>query len=205
MVADPQVAVCCDVQETPFNLVASESQPLQQAMVDLVRTRDAELTKITDRLPTLMLPDHHDIRRQDLDPRYLRKLFVRGLMRGAEGFRTVAWHTWPGAEESSLAIAGGGIDLCTGQDAGLGSFRLRTWRKRSHPLPRKPDDLRADHHHPAASAQPCACPVFGQGSGAQTSCPIHVLTGLSKYVRVLRKTCRPDMRGREQPPHHIWH
>lgn len=72
MVADPQVAVCCDVQETPFNLVASESQPLQQAMVDLVRTRDAELTKITDRLPTLMLPDHHDIRRQDLDPRYLQ-------------------------------------------------------------------------------------------------------------------------------------
>ena len=113
MVADPQAAVCCDVQGTPLNLVASESQPLQQAMVDLVRTRDAELTKITDRLPTLMLPDHHDIRRQDLDPRYLRKLFVRGLMRGAEGLRTVAWHTWPGAEESSRAIAGGGIDLCT--------------------------------------------------------------------------------------------
>ena len=68
------------------------------------------------------------------------KLFVRAYEKGPKDFEQLLGI--PVAEESSRAIAGGGIDLWhTGQDAGPGSFRLRTWRKRSHPLPREPDDL----------------------------------------------------------------
>jgi hypothetical protein len=86
LVVDPHAAVCCDVQGTSLNLVAAESQPLQEAMVDLVRTHDLELTRITDRLPTLTLPHHQDIRRQDLDTRYLRKLFVQAYDKAPKDF-----------------------------------------------------------------------------------------------------------------------
>jgi hypothetical protein len=76
-VLEPHAAVCCDVQRPTLNLVAAESRPAQDAMVELTATADRDLTSLFDRLPTLDLPARHQVHRQDLDSRYLKKMLLR--------------------------------------------------------------------------------------------------------------------------------
>jgi hypothetical protein len=76
-VIDPHAAVCCDVQGPTLNLVASESRAAQTAMVELARTPDRETATLFNRLPSLVLPNRHDLRTEDLDSRYLKKILLR--------------------------------------------------------------------------------------------------------------------------------
>ncbi|HJU03894.1 MAG TPA: DUF763 domain-containing protein, partial [Nitrospiraceae bacterium] len=76
-VIEPHAAVCCDVQGSTLNLVATESRPTQAAMVELAGTSDRETPALFDRLPTLTLPDRHDLRTEDLDTRYVKKILLK--------------------------------------------------------------------------------------------------------------------------------
>jgi uncharacterized protein len=76
-VIDPHAAVCCDQQGPTLNLVAAESQAAQTAMVELAGTPDRSALSLFDRLPTLALPSRHDLRAEDLDTRYVKKILLR--------------------------------------------------------------------------------------------------------------------------------
>jgi hypothetical protein len=76
-VNEPHAAVCCDLRTQPLNLVAAESDPARRAIAELASQPDREAIKAVERLPELVLPSRHELRLDDVDPRYLKKVLLR--------------------------------------------------------------------------------------------------------------------------------
>ncbi|RMH05529.1 MAG: DUF763 domain-containing protein [Nitrospirae bacterium] len=77
LVCEPHTAICCDAQGPTLNLVARESQPAQEAMTELAREPHQEFQRLLKTLPTLTLPDRHEIEPVDIDATYLKKILLR--------------------------------------------------------------------------------------------------------------------------------
>ncbi|UFS71159.1 DUF763 domain-containing protein [Geomonas sp. RF6] len=76
-VEEPHAAICCDERVTPLNLVAAESALVREHAVELAVTPDRETMAVAERLPTLVMPQRHDIVPGDINPRQLHKILLQ--------------------------------------------------------------------------------------------------------------------------------
>jgi hypothetical protein len=77
-VEEPHEAVCCDVRdETTLNLVAAESASARISSAALARESPETTLEALRRLPVLTLPRRHDVREEDVDSKYLRKILLK--------------------------------------------------------------------------------------------------------------------------------
>lgn len=76
-VEEPHAAICCDDAVRPLNLVAFESAAVRRHAVELAATPDRETLAVAERLPTLVMPDRHQIVPGDINPRQLHKVLLQ--------------------------------------------------------------------------------------------------------------------------------
>jgi uncharacterized protein len=105
-VNEPHAAVCCDANAPVLNLVAAESDPVRAASAELASRAPEETLSALDRVPELVMPDHHDVRGADIDRRYLHKVLLRTYERAPEDFETLLGVPGVGAKTlRALALA----------------------------------------------------------------------------------------------------
>src|SRR5438045_1599224 len=68
-VSDPHAAICCDAAAPTLNLVAADSAE--------VRATSALLAAQKPEVTLLAMPRHHELRPEDINPRYLQKVLLR--------------------------------------------------------------------------------------------------------------------------------
>ena len=99
-VNEPHAAVCCDARQPALNLVAAESASVRTRSAELARERPETTLEALGYLPTLELPRRHDVRRIDIDPRYLQKVLLRTYEEAPADFETLL--TVPGVGAKTL-------------------------------------------------------------------------------------------------------
>jgi hypothetical protein len=133
---EPHAAVCCDSRGATLNLVASESAPARAASAELAGRAPEETLSALARLPNLVLPDHHDVRGADIDPRYLRKILLRTYERAPADFESLLGIEGVGAKTlRALALA---AELIYGTRASTrdpARFSFAHGGKDGHPYP----------------------------------------------------------------------
>jgi hypothetical protein len=89
-VDEPHDAVCCDMQTTTLNLVASESRDARRASTELAGLNPQITLDAVEKLPDLQLPKRHMLfPEMDVDTRYLSKILLKTYERGPEDFETL--------------------------------------------------------------------------------------------------------------------
>ena len=136
-VEEPHEAVCCDArEETTLNLVAAESAPVRSASAELARQSPSVTLEAVRRLPTLVLPRRHDVREEDVDPRYLRKILLRTYERAPEDFETLLGIPGVGAKTvRALALASELIHGTPASTRDPARFAFAHGGKDGHPFP----------------------------------------------------------------------
>jgi uncharacterized protein len=105
-VNEPHAAVCCDARAAVLNLVASESATVRTASAELAARPPQDTLAALRTLPNLVLPDHHDVRETDIDPRYLQRILLRTYERAPADFESLLAIPGVGAETlRALALA----------------------------------------------------------------------------------------------------
>ncbi|GAB4256296.1 DUF763 domain-containing protein [Deferrisoma sp.] len=82
---EPHAAVCAEAASPTLNLVARESEPVQEASVALAREPDAVFDAVA-RAGDLTLPRRHPVSLADVNPRYLRKILLETYERAPGDF-----------------------------------------------------------------------------------------------------------------------
>jgi hypothetical protein len=89
-VDEPHDAVCCDLQTTTLNLVASESREVRNASTELACLPPEKTLEVLERVPDLHLPTRHMLfPEMDVDSRYLSKILLKTYERAPEDFETL--------------------------------------------------------------------------------------------------------------------
>jgi hypothetical protein len=88
-VTEPHAAVCGDARGAVLNLVAPESAPVRTASAELAARPPEETLAALRTLPNLVLPDHHDVRGADIDPRYLHRILLKTYEQAPAGFEAL--------------------------------------------------------------------------------------------------------------------
>ncbi len=76
-VVEPHAAICCDGRGASLNLVARESEAAREAITELSRRPDTEVTHALAALPRLEMPRHHLLDAADIRPGQLRKVLLQ--------------------------------------------------------------------------------------------------------------------------------
>jgi hypothetical protein len=89
-VEEPHAAVVSQgAGESVLNMVHSDSRPARQVVTELSQRPGEELTGRLARLKELNLPNHHDVRLDDIHPQNLRKILLSTYDRQPEDFETL--------------------------------------------------------------------------------------------------------------------
>jgi hypothetical protein len=136
-VQEPHEAVCCDArEEATLNLVAAESAPVRDASAELSRQSPSVTLDAVRRMPTLALPRRHDVREEDVDPRYLHKILLRTYERAPEDFETLLGIPGVGAKTvRALALASELIHGTPASTRDPARFAFAHGGKDGHPFP----------------------------------------------------------------------
>jgi hypothetical protein len=135
-VNEPHAAVVCDARGAALNLVASESAPARVASAELAARRPEETLDVLDRLPELVLPDHHDVRGADIDRRYLHRILLRTYERAPEDFEALLGVPGVGAKTlRALALASELIYGTRASTRDPARFSFAHGGKDGHPFP----------------------------------------------------------------------
>jgi len=95
-VEEPHSAICCDKKKPTLNLVAKESRENTNIMTELAGLPPDKLKKDLQKLPNLVMPNRHPVTIEDVNSKYLQKIFLKTYESAPKNF------------ESLLGIAGVG-------------------------------------------------------------------------------------------------
>lgn len=87
-VCEPHAAVCCDITTPTLNLVAHESKQTQVIATELSKEKPERLVQKVKHLANIM-PAHHRIDLQTLNPERLKLVFLKTYERQPENFETL--------------------------------------------------------------------------------------------------------------------
>jgi hypothetical protein len=135
-VNEPHAAVCCDARGEALNLVAAENGPVRDASAELARQRPAETLAAAERLPRLVLPGRHEVRREDVATRYLEKILAKTYERAPENFETLLG--MPGVGGKTLRALALVSEVIYGTPASMrdpARFAFAHGGKDGHPFP----------------------------------------------------------------------
>ncbi|MDQ3986615.1 MAG: DUF763 domain-containing protein [Actinomycetota bacterium] len=74
---DPHASVAGEADGGVLNLVASEGESNRAVSTELSRENPARITKELERMKTLTMPRHHELRLTDIDPRRIERVLVK--------------------------------------------------------------------------------------------------------------------------------
>jgi hypothetical protein len=136
-VNEPHEAVCCDARaDGALNLVAAESAPVRSASAELSRESPAATLDAYRRLPTLSLPRHHDVRTQDIAPKYLQKILLRTYEQAPENFEQLLGIPGVGAKTvRALALVSELVHGTPASTRDPARFAFAHGGKDGHPFP----------------------------------------------------------------------
>jgi uncharacterized protein len=90
LTVDPHAAICSQLRlEHALNLVDSESLPAQQVITELSHESPEKLMREMQKLQTLSLPSHHEVRVKDLHPESIEKILLKTYEAKANDFETL--------------------------------------------------------------------------------------------------------------------
>jgi hypothetical protein len=85
-VEEPHAAVCDDSRGVLVNLVAEEGGATREALVEVAREAPEVAVKTLDRASELVMPRRHELRLDDVDPRYLNKILLKTYTQAPRDF-----------------------------------------------------------------------------------------------------------------------
>jgi hypothetical protein len=135
-VSEPHAAVCCDARGEALNLVAGENAPVRDASAELARQPPAVTLAAAARLPRLVMPGRHDIRREDIRTPYLEKILTKTYERAPEDFETLLG--MPGVGGKTLRALALVSEVIYGTPASMrdpARFAFAHGGKDGHPFP----------------------------------------------------------------------
>lgn len=88
-VVEPHAAVCCDRIEPALNLTAAESEEAREACAELAREIPEKVAAEIARIRSFAMPERHDVRPADVDPKRLHRTLVKTYDRQPEDFETL--------------------------------------------------------------------------------------------------------------------
>ncbi len=88
-VCEPHSAVCCDEVKNSLNLVASESKNARKSIAHIVLAKPEKILKDIDQLKILKLPQRHQILVDDINPKFLYKVFLKTYEKQPADFKTL--------------------------------------------------------------------------------------------------------------------
>ena len=135
-VNEPHAAVCGDASAPVLNLVASESASTREASTELAARPPEETLSALRAVPNLVLPDHHDVRGADIDPRYLHRILLRTYERAPADFESLLAIEGVGAKTlRALALAAELIYGARASTRDPARFSFAHGGKDGHPYP----------------------------------------------------------------------
>jgi hypothetical protein len=135
-VNEPHAAVCCDARGAVLNLVASDSASTRAASAELAACPPEETLAALRTVPNLVLPDHHDVKGADIDPRYLHKILLRTYARAPADFESLLGIQGVGAKTlRALALASELIYGARASTRDPARFSFAHGGKDGHPYP----------------------------------------------------------------------
>ncbi len=85
-VDEPHAAVCCDRRTPALNLAAHESTVSREQITAIAAAPDAEVEKLSRRLPELKLPRRHELLAADINPAHFQRTLLRTYAAAAADF-----------------------------------------------------------------------------------------------------------------------
>ncbi|MDR5694350.1 MAG: DUF763 domain-containing protein [Armatimonadota bacterium] len=76
-VCEPHLAVCCDRRGKVLNLVAQESERAREVITDLSREQPERIGREWEKVLSLHLPSHHEIRMEEIHPKRLSSILLQ--------------------------------------------------------------------------------------------------------------------------------
>jgi hypothetical protein len=135
-VNEPHAAVCCDARNSTLNLVAAESASTRAASAELAGAPPEKTLALMDRLPTLDLPRHHDVRREDIHTPYLDKILLKTYERAPKDFEDLLGVPGVGAKTlRALALVSELVYGTTASTRDPARFSFAHGGKDGHPYP----------------------------------------------------------------------
>lgn len=86
---EPHSAICCDKTKPTLNLVANESKDNTSIMTELANLPPDKLQKDLQKLPNLVMPDRHPVTIEDVNSRYLKKIFEKTYESAPKDFESL--------------------------------------------------------------------------------------------------------------------
>ena len=135
-VEEPHAAVCCDRRGETLNLVARESGPARAASAELACERPETTVAAMAKLPTLVLPRRHEVRREDVAGPHLKKNLLQTYERAPGNFEELLG--MPGVGARTLRALALVSELVYGTPASTrdpARFAFAHGGKDGHPFP----------------------------------------------------------------------